>query len=306
MVNTKRERIRRVFFLWMAICFFGAAMFSAADCKAQEQAASEQTLEEWTAEDLVTIQDDAALLMEEEADWLKDTAEKLAEKSGWNIVIATNDLDLDKTARKTCEAYFDTYTHSDDGISCLIDMANREIYLATAGEAIYYLNDNRIDAILEDAFEAVAEQDYAQCLYLMLLGADQAYESGIPDNAKIYNEDTDSTEIRRELRPFEILWSAVAAIAAGGIVFFVILGRYRLKWGAYQYDFRKFGFIHLNRREDRLVNKMVTHRKIPKNPDKNTGNPSGQTAVRSSGSRNRSTVHTGSGGRRYGGGGRKF
>ena len=137
----------------------------------------------------------------------------------------------------------------------------------------------------------------------MLLGADQAYESGIPDNAKVYDADTGKTEIRRELKPFEILWSAICAMAVGGIVIFIILGRYRLKWGAYQYDFHKFGFIHLNRREDRLVNKVVTHRKIPKNPDRNSGN---RTTVRSSGSRNHSTVRTGSGGRRYGGGGRRF
>lgn len=299
----KRKRICRAVLFCMGIWFLGTVLFSAADCKAQEQAASEQASKEQNAEDLVTIQDSAALLMEEEIDWLKDTAEKLAEKSGWNIVIATNDRDLEKTARETCEDNFNTYTHSDDGISCLIDMANREIYLATAGEAIYYLNDNKIDAILDDAFEAVSEQDYAQCFYLMLLGADQAYESGIPDNAKVYDADTGKTEIRRELKPFEILWSAICAMAVGGIVIFIILGRYRLKWGAYQYDFHKFGFIHLNRREDRLVNKVVTHRKIPKNPDRNSGN---RTAVRSSGSRNRSTVRTGSGGRRYGGGGRRF
>lgn len=295
MVNVRREKLRSVLFFCMTVCFCASVLFHAADCRAEEQ----------TSEDPVTLLDDAALLMEEEADWLKDVAEKLAEKSGWNIVIATNDLDREMTAQQTCESYFDEYTHSDDGISCLIDMANREIYLATAGEAIYYLNDSKIDLILDDAFEAVAEQDYAQCLYLMILGADQAYESGIPDNAKVYDEDTQVTEVRRALKPFEILWSAAAAAAAGGIVLFSILKGYRLKGETYRYDAGKFGFIHLNRKEDHLVNKIVTHRKIPENPDRNK-NPSNRAAGSSPARRNRSTVHTGSGGRRYGGGGRKF
>ena len=108
----KRKRICRAVLFCMGIWLFGAAIFSAADCKAQEQAASEQASKEQNAEDLVTIQDSAALLMEEEMDWLKDTAEKLAEKSGWNIVIATNDRDLEKTARETCEDNFNTYPHS--------------------------------------------------------------------------------------------------------------------------------------------------------------------------------------------------
>lgn len=288
MVNRIREKIRPAFFLCMALCFFTAVLFQTTDCEAKEE----------QAEDPVTIRDDAALLMEEEADWLKDTAEKLSEKSGWNIIIATCAEATGRTAQQTCEDYFDTYTHGEDGISCLIDMANREIYLATAGEAILCLNDDRIDSILDDAFEAVSEQDYAQCLYLMILGADKAYESGIPDNAKIYDQDTGKTEIYRKLTTSEILFTVLAAIAAGGIVFSVILGRYRLKWGTYQYDFHKSGFFHLNSQQDRLVNKIVTHRHIPKNT--NSG------ANRSSGSRNRSTVHTGSGGRRYGGGGRKF
>ncbi len=288
MVKRKSERIEAAVLLCMAVCFFMTAVWKPVTCKAEDAA----------KEDPVTVQDDAALLMEEEADWLKDTAERLAEKSGWNIIVATCAEASGKTAQQTCEDYFDTYTHSENGISCLIDMANREIYLATAGEAILCLNDDRIDNILDDAFEAVAEQDYAQCLYLMITGADSAYEAGIPDNAKVYDRDTGKTEVYRKLTTFEILWAVLAAVLAGGIVFSVILGRYRLKWGTYQYDFHKSGFFRPGYQKDQLINKTVTHRRIPKNTN--------SSANRSAGSRNRSTVHTGSGGRRYGGGGRRF
>lgn len=253
---------------------------------------------EETSEDAaVTVADDAGLLMEEEADWLKSIAEELSQKSGWNVVVATCDDAGGKSAQTVCEDYFNEYTAGNNGISCLVDMDNREIYIATAGMAQYYLNDDTVDYILDEAYEAVSEEDYAQCLYLMVLRSSEAYDDGIPDNATIYNVDTGETTVYRKLTFWEFLTTFLLALIVGGTIYGVIKAKYHLKWGTYEYDFHKSGSIDLKTKEDRFVNQVVTHRKIPKEtpPPASSGGGSNQT-----------TVHNGSGGRSFGGGGRKF
>lgn len=241
----------------------------------------------------VTVMDEASLLMEEEVDWLESEADKLAAKSGWNVIVATCTDAEGRSAQEVCEANFNSYTAGDDGISCLIDMDNREIYLATTGEAVLYLTDKRIDSILDEAYEAVSDEDYAQCLHLMLLRAGEVYDKGMPENVSVYDEDTGKTYVYHKLTIFEIIGAIIAAVAAGGIVAVVIIGKYRLKWGTYEYDFHKFGSIQLEKEEDRFINQTVTRRHIPQN----TGGSSGG---------GKSSVHSGSGGRSFGGGGRKF
>lgn len=123
----------------------------------------------------VIVVDDALLLMEEEADWLREIADRVSKETGWNVIVATCEDAAGKSAKEVCEANFNKYTTGDDGISCLLDMDNREIYFATAGRAMRYFKDADIEEILEQAYEAVSEEDYAQCLYVMLLGAEDRY-----------------------------------------------------------------------------------------------------------------------------------
>lgn len=245
----------------------------------------------------VVVADDAGLLMEEEVDWLEDVAGELAKKSDWNVIVATCDDADGESAETVCQEYFNTYTGGDDGISCLLDMDNREIYIATAGDAQWYLNDNRIDKIMDEAYEAVADGDYSECLYLMILRSDEAYDAGIPEDAEIYDEDTGRVTTRKELTMLDVFLAFIAAFAVGGIVFAAIVGKYRLKWGLYKYDFHESGSLELDEKEDRFVNQTVTRRHIPKDDGDGGGH---------SGGGSRSTVSRGAGGRSFGGGGRKF
>lgn len=149
-------------------------LLGAADCRAKEAEKKE----------LVTVADDAGILMEEEADWLKDTAGKLSEKSNWSVIVATCNDAGGKTAQTVCEEYYNRYAAGDDGISCLVDLDNREIYLATAGKAQRFLTDERLDDLLDKAHAAAEKEDYTQALYLMLIESDQAYEKGVPREEK--------------------------------------------------------------------------------------------------------------------------
>lgn len=166
----------------------------------------------------VVVADDAGLLMEEEVDWLEAVAGELAEKSDWNIVVATCENADGESVETVCQGYFNTYTGGDNGIGCLLDVDNREICIVTAGDAQRYLNDNRIESIADEAYEAVFDGDYSECLYLMVLRSGEAYDAGIPKDAESYDEDTGRVITRKELVILTVLLVFVAALAVGRTV----------------------------------------------------------------------------------------
>ncbi len=161
----------------------------------------------------VSVEDTAALLMEEEADWLKDTANQLAQKSGWDVVALTCGDAGGQTAQAVCEEAFRTYASGKDGICCLADTDNGEIVLKAFGSSGRYLDDERVSRILEEAGAPFLEQDYTQCLYLMLLRSDEAYETGMTEGAAA-DWKTPETKMPGMLLLLTVVLLALAAMAA--------------------------------------------------------------------------------------------
>ena len=223
------------------------------------------------------VYDDAALLSDEEQQSLSEEITNLQETTGWEVYVLTTEDAQGKTARDYADDFYDTTATGDDGVVFLIDMDNREVTISTAGEAIYYLNDDRIDDILDNCYDYVVDGEYASCFSSMLSDAEYYYHV---------------------LTMGEILFAVVLAAAVFAAVFFGITGKYRLKFGGgYQYDDHAFGKVNLTGQEDRFVNQMVTHRRIQTNSGSSGGGSSHS---------GRSTVHTSSSGRSHGGGSRKF
>lgn len=217
------------------------------------------------------LYDQAGLLTESEASEIEEMIEELEDKTDWDVMAITTDDAAGMDATYYAESWFDEYTSCDDGIICLIDMDNREIVLRTFGEAIQCLNDDRINSILDSAYEKVSDEEYAETFEAMLQKTGKyAY---------------------RQITVVEALIVLVVALAAGGITVGIIIGSYRLKFGGYKYPIEKNGSVNLKRKEDTFVNQFVTRRHIPKSD----GNGGGRT-----------TTHTGAGGRTSGGGSRKF
>ncbi len=249
------------------------------------------------AKEAPQVADEAGLLTEDEISALTDLIVGLESETGWDIMAATTADAAGKDATAYTELMFDQNCISDDGVICMIDMDNREIVLRTFGKAIFYLTDERIDGILDEAWEAVSDGSYKECLQLMLTGCGRAFEQGIPKDQYTYDEDTGEIipyKKPRRITPLEAVVALVAALAAGGITAAAIIGKYRLKWGGYTYSCRENGSLTLTDRKDTLVNQVVTHRRIPRDPPKSSSGGS------------RSTVHKGVGGRTSGGGSRKF
>lgn len=245
------------------------------------------------------LEDQAGLLQGTETEELKARIAGLEEETGWDIMAVTTEDARGMEAIPYGEQWLDEYLTGEDGILCLIDMDNREIALCSTGEARYYVSDDRREQIFDDAYPKVSNEEYAAALAVMLDGVETYYRSGVPKDSHLYDEDTGEVmkygDTHRELTLTEILAALAAALAAGGVTVGIIISSYRLKFGGYKYPIEKNGTVNLNKKEDVFVNQIVTHRHIPKNDG---GGKSGGSG--------RSTVHTGSGGRSYGSGSRKF
>lgn len=247
------------------------------------------------------VYDEAGLLSEEERVELLEQVNTLREETGWDIFAVTTANTGGKSAMEYADDFYDAQTEEDsDGVLALIDMDNREIYLSTCGEAIRYLEDARIEAILDDAFYYVADGDYAGCLMAMVRGVSYYYEKGIHTDQ--YNEDVETGVISeyRVLTWMEAVPVILLSAGVGIAIYCIVVNRYSLKGSTRNdnYPYTRYGKIDMTDVEDRFVHQTLTHHIIQTN--QGSGGRSG------GGGAHRSSVHHSSGGRSHGGGGRRF
>lgn len=240
------------------------------------------------------VADQAELLTPEEENALTGRMEALEEEWKQTFVVVTTKDAEGKEAREYADDFYDSHGYGDNGVLYLIDLDNGELWISTAGNMIRFLTDARIQQVLDAGYEDIRQGSYERGLERMLDRTEEFLEEGIPGNQFSYDPETGEVSRHRSVTGMEALLAAAAGLAAGGIFIGAVCARYKMKTGTYTYPFRQKGSLSLTREEDILVNQVVTHRRIPKNP------PPG------SGGGGRSTVHTSSAGRSHGGGGRSL
>lgn len=247
------------------------------------------------AEDSKVV-DDADLLSYDEEQEIQSMLDEFAGESGWTLFAVTTDDANGMTSEEYADDFVDQNAFEENGVCFLIDMDNREIYMSTTGSAIRILTDHRIDSIMDDSYGYAGDGEYAKCFETMIRETEDSFHEGIESGQ--YNYDRDTGEISKapnRLTVWDMLISLIAAAAAGGAVIAVIAGKYRLKFGGWQYDFKSNSRLDLTNKTDRLVNTFRTAHHI----QRDSGGGSGSSGARS-------TTHHSSGGGTHGGGGHKF
>lgn len=248
------------------------------------------------------IYDLAELLTGEEEEILQKYAEDFSESWSMNfLVVTTEDTDGKSTVAYADDFYDGKYPEDteEDGILYLIDMEHRQIYVSTCGSAIRYLTDDRIDRILDAAYEEAADGDYFGTFEAFFKETEKYLKKGIPSDQYHYDTETGERDYYepekppKKVTPGEFFIALVLGLAAAGGTAAAITAKYQLKFEDFHYDAYTDSEMNLKIKEDRLINTFVTHRRIPK--DQGTG-----------GGGSRSSMHTSSSGRSHGGGGRGF
>lgn len=231
------------------------------------------------AADMEHVRDDAALFSDAELQEVEAALQELEQKTGWEAYAFTTEDTDGYSSQLYGEYAFDACTDARDGVAFVVDMEHREIALVDFEEATEYLSDARIDDILDGAYGYAGDGRYADSVLAMIDGVGESYDQGKVGAKKLTLSD--------------ILIALGAAVAAGGIFYGVTVGRYRLHFGTYKYDYHNNSSMHLGVRSDQYLRQTVTHQHIQR--QQSSGGGSGGT-----------TTHRGAGGRKTGGGSRKF
>ena len=243
--------------------------------------------------------DFANLMTEEEIADLKAQVIELTEETGWDIFVLTTADAKGMTASVFAEDFYDAARPEEsDGVLLLIDMDNREIYVAVRGIAIRYLTDERIEWVLDAGYSNVSDGEYADGFSDMLDEVEYYYYAGIEEDQYNYDVETGAISEYRVLTLMEVVMSLLLSGGVGLIIYRFVEKKYRKHGTEYEYPYMKYGKVDLINQEDRFIRQYVTHRYIQTNNNRPSGG-AGSNAGRSS-------VHSSSGGHSYGGGGRKF
>ena len=245
-----------------------------------------------------SLEDMADILSESEEASVENALDALCSQTGYDFFAVSTDDNGGKGPRTFAEEYYNDHCSSDNGAVFLIDMGERTLQIVTAGKMLYYLTDERIDRILDHAYDCAADGDFAGA-YVSMISDTGDYMSAGKAATHLYNEDTGKTTKVHSLEltdvAFCLLLGFVSAIAAC----LMVTASYRMKFGKYRYDFRKHSRLLPGAARDILIGKTVTHRRIPRN-DSGGGGGGGHSRSGTT------SYHSGAGGRSFGGGSRKF
>lgn len=237
--------------------------------------------------------DKAGLLSSSEEESLEQLLTSYIEETRTDLVILTTDDAEWKTSEAYADDFYDNGNFGYDGpqgtgVLFLIDMDNREIYISTCGDAIYYMTDSRIDAVLDACYNEVVDADYyGACREF--LSMTRRYLLQDP-----YAKPTLADRLKRSLRnsPVYLIVSALIGLIAAGLMKRSAAYRNTTNYTTYQDQ----GNFHLVQREDFFLRETTTRQKIYRDEGRGSG----------SGGGGGSSTHISSGGVTHGGGGRKF
>jgi len=234
------------------------------------------------AADKKLIIDNAKLLTPDQVMELNALAVKYGKERETDFIIyTTNEEGVD--AKKLTQDFYDEQApgydkkHGNAAIMT-VDMKNRYMYIAGFYKAKEYIDDTRVEKILDKVYPYAADNDYygAFKTYLTVANEYMGIRPGVnPDNIL-----------------FNIWFQVIVALAIGGGVVWVMIrnsgGRVTVNRQTYE-DQAASGILG---RQDQYINTTVTKRKIERNKSDGSGGGGGGGTT--------------SGGHSHSGGGRSF
>lgn len=241
-----------------------------------------------------TVDDQANLFSVDQKIRLSDQADPLNKKIKGQVFIVTTTSNSEEP-RDFANNYLRNKVGNDNnGAVLLLDMGQRQIYLATSGNMIDYLTDQRVDAILDDVTAQMKNEAYEEAAMTYLDKSAAYVADGVPGGHYRVDEKTGKITRYKALTPLELGLALIAATIAAVAFYLITKARYQLKSGTYRYPYRQNAKLELSSRDDRLINSFVTTRIIPKAKNDGGGFGGGGSTTNSSG------------GGTFGGGGRGF
>lgn len=186
------------------------------------------------------------------------------------------------------------------GVLYMIDMNNRYIYISTAGVMIDYLNDSRIEDMVETSTDYLSRGDYIGGATRAMTMLERYLRRGIEEGSFRYDEKTGQrlTGLYNRLTTTEALVALVAGAIVAALIAFGVINRYSLAGGTYHYDRANLASCKLIKDDEQYLRQTVSRVRTPP--------PSSGSGGHGGGHSGGSGVHVSSGGMSHGGGGGHF
>lgn len=291
---------------WLAAAGLAAGILSAAACPAYADASPDM------ADGTRRVFDEAHLFTAEETERLEEEAKALRDQMKADVVLVTAEDAGGRDSQNYADDFYDQGgfgTHQDkSGVLFLIDMENRQISVSTSGVMIRFLTDDRIETMMDHAYEYASQGDYGGVMDQFLSDTARYYKKGIPGGQYNYDTETGQISRHRSIRWYEALLAlGVPLFSAAGACANVkreyAMKKERGRAASYNMAYRanaQFTFQDLN---DLMVNSYVTQQIIPLSSGRGGGGGMGGFG---GGGGGMSSTHTSSGGSTHGGGSRGF
>ena len=241
------------------------------------------------------VYDFANLLTDLEEEQLYQEVLNYIEITNYDLVIVTTNDNNKKDEVAYADDFYDynPFGKGDtrDGVLLLIDMKNRRVYISTTGNAIVMYN-SRIEDIIDAGYDYLTGQDYYNTFSKMIDRMGYYHHLGVDEkdsNTIVIDENGNASYIRYMPYRFIGIISGIVTLIVSLIVYNI--SRLKLKVGStISYLKEK----NITRKEDNLVNTIVTHT-LRYNDTSSGGGSSGG-----------GSFHSSSSGSSHGGGGRSF
>lgn len=235
------------------------------------------------------IYDFAELLTEEEEKQLYDKVKEFIANTNLDLAIVTINSNVKDSTQEYADDFYDYNDFSIDGLAFVIDMQNRIFYISTAGKAMLYYDDYRIEYILSALDQEMYNHEYFNACNTLISQLTEYYDSGFSDNADKYV--IVGTQIYRKT-PY-LLLSIIAVVSATIGTLILALRNKKIKLASNSNDYFDNKAFKITKDTKELISSNTSRVYIPPTDSGGGGSSGGG-------------FHSGSSGASHGGGGHRF
>lgn len=235
------------------------------------------------------IYDFAELLTEEEEKQLYDKVKEFIANTNLDLAIVTINTNVKDSTQEYADDFYDYNDFSIDGLAFVIDMQNRIFYISTAGKAMLYYDDYRIEYILSALDQEMYNHESFNACNTLISQLTEYYNNGFSDNADKYV--VIGTQIYRKT-PY-LLLSIIAVVSATIGTLILALRNKKIKLATNSNDYFDNKSFEITKDTKEFISSNTSRVYIPP-ADSGGGGSSG------------GGFHSGSSGASHGGGGHRF
>jgi uncharacterized protein len=235
------------------------------------------------------VYDFADILTESEEEAIYNEVTDFINTTNLDLAIVTINYN---TKRSTMEYADDFYDYNDfqiDGLVFVIDMDNREFYISTAGIAILYYDNNRVENILSSQDYYMINGMYKDSIDILITNLLSYYNNGYSNSSNKYTIDNGVLVYKT---PYLVL--LLISLIVAGIITFILAKRNK------QVKLSNESSMYLAKNGKKITNTET------KFIDSHTSSHYRPISDNSGGGSSSSGSHSGSSGMSHGGGGHKF